>query len=825
MKQKYQLKLIFFSVWFVLTLKCEAQSSADIYQRLLKLREHSTVLYIAAHPDDENTRLITWLSKEKNFRTAYLSLTRGDGGQNLIGPELGVDLGLIRTRELMAARSIDGGEQFFSRAFDFGFSKRPDETLHIWEKEAVLEDIVRVIRTVRPDIIICRFPPDNRAGHGHHSSSAILAAEAFKAAADPQRFPGIPEQGAAWKATRIFWNTFNFGGNNTTSESQLKTDVGGFNAVLGKSYGELAAESRSQHKSQGFGVPAQRGVQIEYFSAVDGDTSITDLFQFDDQYFQSSATGKKLKAAIDNVISSYNFQHPELSVNSLLSLLPMMESWEAPAFFKSRKKAELQQLITDCMGLWTAVYTENESYAINDTIHATVQMIARNFAGVQVHILPTGLFSGDTTIQLTTQELISQRIIFQGIKKTTQPYWLEKEHTKGLFHVTNTSLIGQPWNDAAANVQAEITVNGSVFQITIPAQYKLTDPVRGEIYRPLTIKPAVTVTLHEETAIFTSTTEKKFSLDIIWNSQQKDSVVISCLLKSNPAWKSSFRDTILFFQSKNEEKRLTFTVRPTSLQVADEKLNFTYNSIQRKEQQSLQSVREINYDHIPKITWFPPLSLALKSADIKTTAKRVLYIKGAGDNVAAMIRQLGVITDEIDAPKLEELQLENYDAIITGIRAYNTSPDLPKYFDKIKSYIAAGGIYLVQYNTNNNLHPVQFMAPSPYQISRNRVTEENATVRFLVPDHPLLNTPNKITENDFKGWIQERGLYFATKIDSSYQNILMMHDEGEPDQEGSLIVTKYGKGTYIYTGLSFFRQLPAGVTGAFRLFANLISKE
>lgn len=805
-----------------LTIKATGQSSGDIYEQIEKLKTSGTVLYIAAHPDDENTRLITWLSKEKKFRTAYLSLTRGDGGQNLIGSELGIDLGLIRTRELMAARAIDGGEQFFSRAYDFGFSKTPDETLTLWEREKVLEDIVTVIRNIQPDIIICRFPPDSRAGHGHHSSSAILAAEAFKAAADPKRFQVNTAQPTTWSAKRIYWNTFNFGSNNTTSEQQLKIDVGAFNPILGKSYGELSAESRSQHKSQGFGVPSQRGTQTEYFLPVDGDTLVKDLFENMSNYLAtSSKAGHETELKIDSILRNYDFSNPSASVPELLQLKKMFTKLPGytPTF---RKVQELDKIILQCLGLWVAAYSFQEGYATGDTIHVNFQAICRNYTGVKLEVLNNEILSGDTTTLLENQKNFNRKLILTSRTKTTQPYWLEAPIKQNLFDVRDMEQNTMPWSAPAAFIHYKVYIDGTVIVTKVPVTFKLTDPVRGELFRPLVIKPILTGHLSEQISLFTNSNERKFKLKIQHNASGTDSFLISATLPSSQHWATTFKDTFLVFNGK-EEKTIFYSVQLTGNGDFQDTILFHYRQKESSTLYEMRGQKEISYDHIPKITWFPPLHSRLIASPVKTVNKKILYIKGAGDEVADMLRQLNIEVKEVTAAEIENLPLEPYDAIVTGIRAYNTDQNLPAVFTKIMDYIQQGGSFIVQYNTNSNLHPVKFMAPYPYQISRNRVTEEQATVTLTQPEHPVFNYPNKITNQDFDGWIQERGLYFATKADSSYTNLLLMNDKGEQPQEGSMIYCNYGKGKYIYTGISFFRQLPAGVPGAFRLFSNLLA--
>lgn len=804
------------------SLKTQSQNSSEIYQAIKKLGVTNTVLYVAAHPDDENTRLITWMSKEKLFRTAYISLTRGDGGQNLIGSELSENLGLIRTRELMAARAIDGGEQFFTRAYDFGYSKTTEETLDFWEKDKVLEDMVYVIRKIKPDVIICRFPPDSRAGHGHHSSSAVLAKEAFDAASDPARFPQQLSTLSTWQVKRIYWNTFRFGANNTITEQQAKVDVGGYNVLNGKSNGELAAESRSQHKSQGFGVPSQRGSLLEYFSPVAGDTLATDPFANLPSYWEQSKTGKEISQLIQKAVNDYNFQHPENSIDQLLKIRSLLKQLPAGTI-QAQKLKEVEKIIPEAMGLWAAAYAYRERYAAEDTIHITFQSIVRNFDQATIRI--TSIHQPDTLapILLTKQQLQTRAVILNGTTALTQPYWLAEEHPKGIFTLPSASVTGMPWNDFPINITYEVYFKNDTLQLSMPVSFKETDPVRGELFHPIIISPLLTGTLSESKSIFPETKARSYQLNVQYWGVTDSLVTISTLL-STKEWKSTFRDTSIIFHPGTPPLELKFSLQPLSANAAPASVQFSYQTAAGNKLR-LKGNTSIQYPHIPRITWFPTLKIDLQKINIHIGKTNLLYIKGAGDEVAASLRQIGYKIDEVNASALHQLDLKKYDAIITGIRAYNTDEELANVNAQLFRYMEDGGTFIVQYNTNSNLHPSNFKTPYPFTISRNRVTEEHAKVNFTLPNDPIFNTPNKITDQDFDGWIQERGLYFASKIDSNYTNLLLMNDKDETPQEGSLIRCNYGKGVYIYTGLSFFRQLPAGVPGAYRLLANIIGSK
>jgi len=821
MKRIFELskKILFFS-FIVFFTNSSAQSSLEIYQRIKKLDVLGSVLYVAAHPDDENTRLISYLSQEKLYRTGYLSLTRGDGGQNLIGSEQGVDLGLIRTRELLAARAIDGGEQFFSRAYDFGYSKTADETFRIWNKDQVLEDAVYVIRKFKPDVIICRFPADSRAGHGHHTCSAMIAREAFDAAADPKKFPDQVKVLGTWQAKRILWNTFSFGTTNTTSPDQFKIDVGGYNPLQGKSYGEFAAESRSQHKSQGFGVPRSRGSQIEYFINLGGDSSITDLMDGVKKSWSDVKYASGVSIYVDSALLKFNWNNPAASIKDLINIRTQIKAMPE-SYNRTSKLNDLDKLILDCSGFWAECYATSSRFALGDSINVSVQMINRS--DVTIKILPFENINKDSIADgnLPKNNLKSYTVLVAGAKSISQPYWLEQKHSRGMFILNDLSKTGKPWNDPAVSINFTVMVNGESISVSRPIIYKHTDPVKGELYDPLTISPKITANVSEQVQLFTDKKAKKIVVRFNYWGANADTFHITAIFSGSKSWQSTPSDTTIIFNKKGDENEIVFMVKPTSENVGPDSLTFTAKN--RTSEIQLKSTKDINYDHIPPINWYPELSIGLRYIPMQMNTHKIGYIKGAGDLVPAYLRQIGYDVEELSSKDILLKDISVFDAIVTGIRAYNTDDRLPFAQEKLMNYVKNGGIYLVQYNTNGSNLP-KSLGPYPFGVSRNRVTEEDAEVSFIVPKNPLLNQPNKITQDDFKGWIQERGIYFVEKADSSYSKLFLMNDAGEQPQDGSIIVGNYGKGRYIYTGLVFFREIPAGVSGAIRLFVNLISK-
>ncbi len=800
-------------------------NSADILLALKKLKVIGSVLYIAAHPDDENTRLLAYLSKERLYRTGYLSITRGDGGQNLIGDEQGIELGMIRTQELLSARRIDGAEQFFTRAFDFGYSKTTDEALRIWDKEKILSDVVWMIRKFQPDIIITRFPPDNRAGHGHHSASAVLAREAFDAAADPNRFPEQFKYGVKlWKAKRILWNTFNFGGANTTSNDQLKIDVGVYNPLLGKGYGEIASESRSQHKSQGFGVPRQRGQQTDFFTLTGGDAMQNDIADGIVTDWSKYESGAAINAMIDKIVTDYSFQNPSASVKSLVELYKAMEKIN-DGDWKIKKLNEVKSLIEACAGLWMeAVATEQ--YAVQgDTLH--VNLIAINRSNLD--IIPYSIFlnnESDAVIKAPeklVKDVLSREqnnFIIPSTKPVSQPYWLTNTNPHGSFIVKDQAQVGKAENDPAYTATFILTIEGETFMFEKPVMYKFTDPVKGEIYWPLPVVPKISLEVEPKVFVSNGQTNKTGNISIHSFSTFNTNDVTVQGQGSNGVVKAEIKTgesgTVM---NANTDKVVPVTVNKENL---SKDVSFW---VQENDKKWNNSYHEINYDHIPRITYFDQPVIKSFTADVKIASKKIAYIKGAGDKVVDGLIQMGYTVSILEEKDITPGNLKQYDAIITGIRAYNVHAWLSSAYDVLMQYVKEGGVLLVQYNTSNQFGPMKAkLSPYPFTISRNRVTEEDAKVSFLVPDHIVLNYPNKITEKDFEGWVQERSVYEADKTDSNFVSILGMNDAGEPQRNGSLIVADYGKGRFVYSAVAFFRQLPAGVPGAYRLIANLLAK-
>lgn len=779
-------------------------SSSEIFEHIKKLEVLGSVLYIAAHPDDENTKLLAYLSNEKLYRTGYLSMTRGDGGQNLIGDNQGVELGLIRTQELLSARNIDGAEQFFTTAFDFGYSKEPQETFQIWNKKKILSDVVWVIRKFQPDVIITRFPTTGEGGHGHHTASAILAEEAFTAAADSSQFPEQFQYGVKpWQVKRLLWNTFNFGSVNTTKPNQFKINVGGYNSLLGKSYGEIAAESRSQHKSQGFGVPSSRGNQFEYFKLIKGEPLSNDLMDGVTTNWNRIHL-PKIEKAIQLLQTNYSFAHPELSLPALLDILKLIKK-SGNGYWQNKKIAEVQQIIKECAGLYleatspSLFVTQGDSLRIklliNKRLPGTVSIVSANLRGQDFFI--------NTELPTNENYLNQISILLPDTAAISQPYWLVNPMSNGSFTVNNQLLIGQS-NNNPESIKVNLKLNGEIISYSIPLQFKSNDPVKGEEYQPIFIAPKMEV--HPNSEIVLSINNKPTPIEVTTTSH-------SSTISIDPLQYSSSNGIV---ESKDgfHFKNFTKSISGNIHWYTQEK-NAVYDSYKVL----------IQYPHIPNILYFKKADTKLVGIDLSISGKKIGYIVGAGDKVPEALEKMGYAVTFLTATEITANNLKQFDAIVTGVRAYNIHEWLNDAYEVLMNYVKEGGVLLVQYNTNNNIGPIKAkIGPYPFTISRNRIVDENAPIVFTDPKNLLMNFPNQITQNDFDNWIQERSTYEAVDLDAHYHTLFEMHDEGGAKQSGSLIYTDFGKGRFIYSGLVFFRELPAGIPGAYRLFANLLAQ-
>ena len=798
-----------------------SQDGARIYKQLKKLNTLSSVLYVAAHPDDENTRLISLFSNHYNARAAYLSMTRGDGGQNLIGTELREGLGLIRTQELLEARKIDGGQQFFTTANDFGYSKHPDETLSTWDKEELLAQIVYRIRAFKPDLIIHRF--DHRtpgSTHGHHTSSAMLSEEAFHLANDPTAFPEQLDRVSLWQPKRQFYNTswWAYGGQaqfeKADKSNMIPLESNPTDLLLGRTNEEVAAQSRSQHKSQGFGSSPRLGSQTEYLELINGTMpSNSDPFDGIDIGWGRVKGGAKIKQQVDQLIASFDLEKPYQSVSALAALYQAISKLENE-HWKAIKLEEVKTLIQSCLGLRLQFDTAQETGVANTSLPVTLRALNPSPLTLTLQNLE-GALSLQPQQTLLQNKVWETKTTFKIPDQSTTPYWLLKEGDLGNYTVEEETLKGLAETPNPITVQFTLLINTTPITLSVPLTYRTTDRLAGEVVQNFQVLPRATTQLSDKVLLFQEAAPKKVRLQVQAHVANFKGTVSLCTPKN---WTVTPEKQEVDITQAGAMKEYVFEVRPpkgnsTGLFSAEVKEgNRSYS----------MTLEEIDYPHISKQYMLRPNKATVSKIDLQSKVKSIAYLKGAGDKVAESLRNIGIEVTEFDVENLRLETLLPFPTLVVGIRAFNVHKDLGFKNQILWDYVRKGGTVVVQYNTSRGFDS-SLLAPYPIQLSRDRVTDENAEVRFLEKEHPLLNEPNKITTEDFQGWVQERGLYFANRWDDRYQPLFSMNDKGESQKMGSLLVADYGQGKFIFTGLSFFRELPAGVPGAYRLFANLIS--
>jgi LmbE family N-acetylglucosaminyl deacetylase len=827
-------KLYFYAIFlFLITLTSvsaqqpQKPNAVEIYNQIQKLNFLGTVLYIAAHPDDENTRLISYLSNEKHARTGYLSLTRGDGGQNLIGPELRELLGVIRTQELIEARKIDGGEQFFSRANDFGYSKNPDETLAIWNKDEVLSDVVYIIRKFQPDIIINRFDARSPGTtHGHHTSSAMLSLEAFDKVNDASAYPNQLNLVQTWLPKRIFFNTsWWFYGSKEKFEKADKSNLinlktGVYYQSIGKSNQEIAALSRSRHQSQGFGSTGVRGDDDEYLEFLKGDVlkDKGNLFDGIDTSWNRVSGGKAIGELLTTVEKNFDFKNPAASVPDLVKAYTMIQALNEN-HWKPIKSDEIKKIIAACAGLYLEALAENQDVAPGNTIKVKTEAINRSDIPMQLTGFKT-FPESITTLQVYDLKNNSPQnntfeLTLPETTEYTQPYWLKEKGTVGMYRVDDQKNIGIPDVIREIKVTFNILINNVMIPFERNVIYKYNDDVKGEVYKPFDVVPIVTTSILDKIAIFNTDKSKTIAVKI---KSGKDDVKGDLQLELPQNWKVVPQSIPFTLAKKGEEQTVYFQVSPPK--IAAEITAQCIATVDGKKYDKEQF--NINYEHISKQQVLKPSEARLIHLDIKTGNEKIAYIMGAGDEVPKSLRQMGYAVTILKPEEITKERLSNFNVVMTGIRAYNTVNALAFKQSILFDFVKEGHTMIVQYNTLDDI-VTKDIAPFPLKISRDRVTDENAKTDFLEPNNPVLNYPNKITSKDFEGWKQEQGLYYPSEWDKAFTPILSSSDKGESAKKGALLIAKYGKGNYVYTGLSFFRELPEGVPGAFRLMANIIS--
>lgn len=774
-------------------------SPAAIALDIRRLHSGGRVLYVAAHPDDENTRLISYLTHRRHLRVGYLSLTRGEGGQNRIGLEQGELLGVVRTQELMGARSIDLGEQYFTRATDFGYSKSAEESLEVWGHQQVLADVVEVVRRFRPHVIVTRFPPQGGT-HGHHLASARLAAEAFVAAADPKRFPEQVAQLGTWQALRVVYNQIPRW-IDPASETGVPLDVAGYVPALGVSLGEVSAASRSMHRSQGFGVMAQYGPVPEYFATVAGEPFDKDPFSGLDER-QDPQVRSALSAALG-----------ALETQGAPAALPhLARAYRAAGALEHRPTREATQrqiaeLMVRAAGLRLDARAPRAELVAGETVQIDLHVDPRLRSelraveatlpgeGGVVGVSPPGVAFAVQSVPLRVP----------ANARPASPPWLQ-----------SPPQVREAWDPVPLVVTYTLRLQDLTFTVERPLRYVWDEPVAGERSTWVQVAPPVAVTPESPVTMIPNGGPVAAYVEVV-NHAPGFRGTLS--LEVPEGWVVRPESIPLVMGERGDVQRHGFeiTAPPGSPPSVTAAFRLTPGD------GAVWQRASYDYPHLPPTTVFRPSAITLVPVELDTSqVGTVGYVSGSGDRVGELLAQVGLSVEEVTEDTLARGDLGRFGAILFGVRAFNVLPELARYHDRLMAYVAQGGTVVMQYNTNNRIDPLRApLGPYPFEIGRTRVTDQNAPMRWT--DHPVLHRPHALGPKDFEGWVQERGLYFAQTWDPRYHTPLSMNDRGEEGAAGALLIAKHQRGTFVYTGLSLFRQLPAGVPGAYRLLVNLLA--
>jgi LmbE family N-acetylglucosaminyl deacetylase len=792
--------------------------SVRIKLALKRLNVLGSVLMIAAHPDDENTPVLAYLSRGRNVRTAYLSLTRGEGGQNLLGPELGELLGLIRTQELLAARQIDGAEQYFTRAIDFGYTKTAAEALSRWGHEAVLSDVVWIIRRFRPDVILQVFTGTPSDGHGQHQASGILAREAFTAAADPSRFPEQLRWAEPWQARRLMQ-----GGFKSPERPAIEAGIGDFDPLLGLTYVEIAGMSRSMHRSQGMGAPEWRSAGNGSLVFLAGEPARQDIFDGIDISWSRLPGGARVGEILRQAAQRFLPEQPEETIPLLLEARPLMAALRDP--WAELKLRELDETVALCAGLRldatagaaTAFPGESQQVDAEAVNHSGFPL---SLHGVRLEGI-AGISAEDSTISALARNRLSRRrlpLVIPAGQPYSQPYWLERPHGPGRYEVPDQGMVGLAESPAPFTTRFRIGAGAGELRIARPVVRRHFDRLAGEVTRTLVVAPPISVRITEPVLLFPDSKAKRVAVLVTGIA---GAACGELRLEAPPEWRAQPASRTFRLEYEDEETTLWFTLKPPGARTAAV-LRAIASSGGREFSTDMDM---ICYPDLAPQAVFLPATARLVRAEVRTLARRTGYVKGSGDEVPRALRQMGCEVEFLSHDDLAQGDLSRFDAIVTGVRAYNVRADLRAKLDRLLRYVQGGGTLVVQYNVADGRSPetVARIGPYPLRLGRARVTAPDAPVGLLDPEHPLLMSPNKISAQDFEGWVQERGLYFASEWDPRYQPLFQCHDPGEAPLQGATLYARYGEGAFVFTAFSWFRQLPAGVPGAFRIFANLLS--
>jgi LmbE family N-acetylglucosaminyl deacetylase len=779
---------------------------------LRQLGANKRVLFIAAHPDDEDTQLLTYLSRGLGAQAAYLSLSRGEGGQNLIGPELGPELGIIRTEELLAARAMDGARQFFTRAYDFGFSKSADEAFRFWPRDTLLKDVVALIRRFRPQIIVAQFAGNPRDGHGQHQASGVVARQAFELLKD-----------SAWGPVK-FYRSARF----DTAGTNLTIPMRGLDPFAGQSYSQIAQASRSRHRSQDMGALQTPGSSTIREILVSGPAGTAgSLFAGVDTVLKGK---ERFVALIDSARAALSPWNPSGVLPYLVRALPELGPTDV------EQRTILEGAIANAAGV--VVDGIADDWVVTPGQRVQVEVTVWNAGATPVQLDSAGVTAPagwtierlDASASPVAPGAVATRRFAVTVARdapSTQPYFRRRPIIRGGYYDWTGAASewrGDPFEPPPVTARVRLTIAGQGIALEREVVWRFRDQAVGEVRRPLFVAQDFDVTVEPGSVIWPlgDITPRPFTVMV--RNRTRGAATARIVVTPPQGWSTVAAES-LTFAKEDEARSLTFSLAaPPALRAGTYQIAVAAVNAAGGGRRSASALTVIDYPHIRPRGVTKPSTVSVAAARVTLPAlSRVAYIRGASDVVPEELAAIGVPIEILGPDSLARGDLSRYGAIVVGSRAYETDRALVANNGRLLDYARAGGLVVVQYQQYP--YVTGGFAPFPLDIARphDRVTDETAAVTPLVPQHPVFHTPNQLTPSDWDGWVQERGLYFARTWDSTYVPVMELADSGEAPLRGGLLIAPLGKGTYVYTGMSFFRQLPAGVPGAYRLFLNLLA--
>ncbi len=830
--------------------------ASALTRQLQRLQTTANVLHTGAHPDDEDSALVAYHARGEYARTAYLSLTRGSGGQNIIGPELADLLGIIRTEELLQARRFDGAEQLFTRANDFGFSKRREEGGRLWGEEAMLEDMVAAIREFRPIVIVSRWSGTPADGHGHHQFVGYLTPLALRAAADPNRFPAQIEAGLApWQVEKLY-----VAERGLSRDGLLIVNTGEYDPATGRSYFEIGMHGRSQQKTQQMGSLELRGRQdsrlrlvgsigeapLDESSVFDGiDVSIQGIGRFEQAPNRTLARHLgRLERTLENVPGLYRPLAPQALVSPLSNALDIARkarqaanSYDAGRLL-DEKIREIETALVMAAGVTVDALSEVETLIPGEGVNVAVRVYDPGIEAVDVAEVrlrtPGGWATDELTAAVLRNEQDSRRrekpsaefgytVQVPDDAEPTQPYWLERPRDGFTYDWSAAGdARGKPFGEPVMTAVVTLDIKGAAITLEREVEYRERDRVRGELRRRLDVVPAISVEPAAASVIVPAASDKRsHDVRLTVRNNAGSPTRGTARIEVPDGWTLEPASVDFALAASPATTTLLFAATmPDNVAAGTYRLNGVASVDGREFRQNM---RVVAYPHIRTHRVFEPATTAFGVIDVDVAPVRVGYVMGSGDRVPEGLRRLGIEVEMLDDPTLTSGDLSQYDTIVVGIRASQARQAFVASNRRLLDFVAAGGTLIVQYQQPDFI--AQDLAPFPASMDGNvRVVDETAAITLLNPEHPVWNFPNRIGQADFDGWVQERNNYNFTSFDEAhYLPLTEAHDPGEPESRGAMLYAKIGDGHYVYTSYSWFRQLPAGTPGAYRIFANLIS--